>query len=552
MVLGQSRTGLKFPSTVGSRRRHARFKPLAVLRAFFCSASVLLIGFATAGLSGRPPSAPVYVRLSLVESPLEQSQLDRCELVAELKADRSETWVIFYGEVRSGESGSWEALGGRAGCESGRSDEKFQSKQWSLRGAPYLMVDVSVRRRSLEHRAEDLEVSILRRKFSGFTRKGKPSYERLVQTRTFPLEDAVTAAVPILIANEKEKDAFRVHDVLLRFHAWTVEKGVAYGEISVRSDTPRADILLDGGVVARTSDETPTLVKNILAGEHELRVRDFSGREAREVVRVPEDKRIDVSLDLMQQRHSAVGGGLVPLGANPQSHEEYWRPKDGASVVKIPAGDFLMGSPANEGEPAEHPQRKISASAFLIDKTEVSWGQYRKFATASGTPLPETPLWGTPDGYPVTGVTWSEAVAFCQWVGARLPTEAEWEKAARGTEGRRYPFGDDWDPDRCNTLDGGPHRPRGVGAFPGCLSPYGLLDMAGSAWEFCQDWFDEKTYETGANRDPKGPASGHLRVIRGGSWLNPNLWTRTSFRQGTDPSWRNVLHGFRCAQDVPE
>jgi formylglycine-generating enzyme required for sulfatase activity len=492
--------------------------------------------------------------VSLVESPLEQSQLVRCEVSAELKADRAETWVFFYGEVERGESGSWEALRARTGCESGRSDEKFPAKQWSLRGAPYLVVDVSVRRRSKNNRAEQLEVSISRQKLSGFSQEGEPSYERLDESQVFPLEDAMTAAVPLLTADQKEKDAFRIHDVLLRFGASAVGKGPAasYGEVSVQSDTPRADVLLDGGVVARTSDEAPTLVKNALAGERELRARDFSGREARKVVRVPKDKRIEVALNLREPSRPAMGSGLIPLGTNPQGHEEYWRPKDGVPVVEIPGGEFLMGSAAAEGEPAEHPQRKVSVSPYLIDKTEVTWDQYKKFSTATGTPLPETPLWGTPDDYPVTAVTWSEAAAFCGWVGGRLPTEAEWEKAARGTDGRRYPWGNDWDPDRCNTQDGGPHRPEAVGAFPGCLSPYGALDMAGSVWEFCQDWFDEKSYEAGPNRDPKGPTSGHHRVIRGGSWLNPSSWTRTSFRQGTDPSWRDVLHGFRCVQNLPE
>ena len=368
----------------------------------------------------------------------------------------------------------------------------------------------------------------------------------------FPLEDAVTAAVPLLIADQKEKDAFRVSDVLLRFRASTAGQGpAAYGEVSVQSDTPRADILLDGGVVGRTSDE-PTVVKNVLAGQRELRVRDFSGREARKVVQVTKDKRIEVALNLRGPAQRAVGNGLIPLGTNPQGHEEYWRPKDGVPVVKVPAGEFLMGSREDEGESPEHPQHNVSVSPYLIDKTEVTWGQYKKFATATGTPQPETPLWGTPDDYPVTAVTWSEAAAFCDWVGGRLPTEAEWEKAARGTDGRRYPFGNDWDPDRCNTRDGGPHRPQGVGVFPGCVSPYGLLDVAGNVWEFCRDWYDQNYYKIAPNRDPKGPDSGQLRVIRGGSWLNSSLWARTTFRQGTEPSWRDVLHGFRCTQDVPE
>jgi len=541
---------------VGSRRRHARVKPIEALTALFSLASVLVIAFAAEVLGSGTPSVPVpvHVRVSLMEGPLEQAQLVRCDLAADVKADRAGTWVFYYGEVQRGESGSWEPLRARAGCESGGSDEKSPAKQWSLRGAPYLVVAVSVRRRSSNNRVEHLEVSTSRRKLSGFSQKGEPSYERVEETRVFPLEDAVTAAVPLLIADQKEKNAFRVSEVLLRIRASTAGKGpaAAYGEVSVRSDTARADILLDGGVVARTSDEAPRLIKNVLVGQRELRVRDFSGRAARKAVQISKDKRIEVALNLREPAKPAVGNGLIPLGMNPQGHQEYWRVKDAAPVVKVPAGEFLMGSREGEGESPERPQHKVSVSPYLIDKTEVTWGQYKKFATSTGTPPPETPLWGTPDDYPVTAVTWSEAAAFCDWVEGRLPTEAEWEKAARGTDGRRYPFGDDWDPDRCNTRDGGPHRPEKVGAFPGCVSPYGLLDLAGSVWEFCRDWYDENFYKIAPNRDPKGPDSGQLRVIRGGSWLNSSFWARTTFRQGTEPEWRDVLHGFRCVQDVPE
>lgn len=533
--------------------RDARVRPRAIWRSRRSLTWVLVTVLAAAALPAATRSRPLHVRMELVESPLEGSQLNRSEIASELGAGQRGSWCFFYGEVRPDESGGWEALRARTGGEETSCDKAFSSRQWELHGNPYLLLDVSVRRRPTKAPDERLEVSISRRKLSGFSEDGKPSYARADEMYALAV-DGAGLAIPLLIADEKERDAFGVHDVLLRFRALSHarRRPVHYGQISVLSDTPRADILLDGGIVGRTAEGTPTLLNNVLAGERELKVRDLSGREARERVRVPADKRVGVTLNLRAPSPPVLDNGLVSLGTNAQGQEEYWRPKDGAPVVKIPAGEFLMGSLDGEGEPAEHPQRKIYVSTYLIDKTEVTWGQYNKFPRATGTPLLEPPLWGPADDYPATAVTWDEAAAFCEWVGGRLPTEAEWEKAARGTDGRRYSWGDKWDPDRCNTRDGGPHRPRGVGAFPRCVSPYGVLDMGGSVWEFCQDWYEERSYDTGPTRDPRGPASGRLRVLRGGSWMEPSTSTRPASRQGRDPSWRNHRHGFRCVQEARE
>jgi formylglycine-generating enzyme required for sulfatase activity len=489
--------------------------------------------------------------MELVESPVDQPQLVRCEIASELNKAQAGTWAFFYGEAGAATTGGWEGLRARTGCEAGASDEALASKQWVLRGAPYLLVDVTARRRSAKNGPELLEMSLSRRRLSGFSTDGKPSYARTEEKRLVPIKESV--AIPLMISDQKESGAFRAHDVLLRVTASTPTRTATFGEVSLVSDTPRADILLDGGVVARTLEGTPTLLENVPVGERELRVRDFSGHEARQVVRVRAEKPVQVMLNLRQPVPSGAEKNLVPLGKNTEGYEEYWRTKDGAPVVKVPAEEFLMGSAEREPDSGEHPPHKVTLSSYLIDKTEVTWGQYAKFSKASGTPLPEAPLWGTPDDYPVTAVTWPEAAAFCEWVGGRLPTEAEWEKAARGTDERRYPYGNEFDPDRCNTRDGGPHRPREVGAFPGCVSPYGVLDMSGGVWEFCHDWYQDKPdLSTATARDPKGPASGERRVIRGASWLNPDLWARTTFRQGTEPTWRDVLHGFRCVQEVRE
>jgi len=155
------------------------------------------------------------------------------------------------------------------------------------------------------------------------------------------------------------------------------------------------------------------------------------------------------------------------------------------------------------------------------------------------------------EDYPISFILWSEASAYCEWAGARLPTEEEWEKAARGTDGRRYPWGDEWDPTRCNTISGGMHRPEAAGSLPDCVSPYGVLDMAGSVQEWTADMY--KNYDDGSTTQvTERPVKSGLYVMRGGGWMSQPNWVRTSYRVKRSPSSRNMNHGFRCAQDVPE
>jgi formylglycine-generating enzyme required for sulfatase activity len=294
------------------------------------------------------------------------------------------------------------------------------------------------------------------------------------------------------------------------------------------------------------------LLKNVLTGSREICVRDFSGREARKEIVVKKNRTIEVTLKVLGDKPDGNLNGLIPIGKNRQGYEEYLRVKDNAIVVNVPAGNFIMGSTEDEGKPDERPQHQVYVSEFLIDKTEATWRQFRKFVNATGKPLPPTPIWGTPDGYPVSFILWEEAREYCEWVGGRLPTEAEWEKAARGIDGRNYPWGKEWDPGRCNSIDGGPHRPESAGSFPDCVSTYGVLDMSGSMWEWCADWYGENYYSIGSSRDPEGPPSGRLRVIRGGAWMSQPLWMRAAYRFKVPVSTRKADHGFRCVHDPPE
>jgi len=260
--------------------------------------------------------------------------------------------------------------------------------------------------------------------------------------------------------------------------------------------------------------------------------------------------------------------GLQFLRKNEQGLEEYLSPIDGAEMVRVPAGKFTMGSTeyAN-GQPVH----EVFLSDFCIDKYPVTNAKYRKFCDATGRDYPPDPTFPTmpnyftsnPD-YPVVMVSWEDARAYCEWARKRLPTEAEWEKGARGQDGRKYPWGNN-EPDgtQCNfadkrsglpwadnSVDDGFAETSPVKQYPAGASPYGAMDMAGNVWEWCNDWHAEDYYEKSPAEAPKGPGSGSLRVLRGGSWINVARILRCAYRFSYVPSNRYGNVGFRCAADV--
>lgn len=315
------------------------------------------------------------------------------------------------------------------------------------------------------------------------------------------------------------------------------------------------------------------------------------------------------------------GCATRPLGPAEVRHAA-----DGSVMVLVPAGEYVLGSeegppdlPAAplgaqplepdqillvRADPAwraadERPARKVRLRGFAIDRYEVTNAQYRRFLEAiartgdHGRCHPDEPkgkdhtprYWGdynpllaqpdyartapfgrgtfTGPDLPVVGVDWYDAYAYAAWVGKRLPSEAEWEAAARGRDGRRWPWGNEWQWGRANT--GGEKKGQDVptkgfekdgyiyvapvGSFPAGRSPCGCDDMAGNAAEWCADWYQVDYYRTAPAVDPQGPGSGRLRVVRGGGSANLPSLVRCAQRFAYEPEFRTFTLGFRCARD---
>jgi len=332
-----------------------------------------------------------------------------------------------------------------------------------------------------------------------------------------------------------------------------------------RGETETVDVELmprEGGLVVNARDEkgndlaadvwlddvrigTTPLAKQMLIGSYKLKVA-HGGRQVEQDVEVKEKQveRIKVELEVGHEPSSAGG-------------------KAGMEWVTIAGGTFMMGS--NRGDSDEKPVHRVTVSTFQMAKTEVTVGQYRACVKAGACTKPDTGKycnWGKRgrDDHPINCVDWHQANAFAKWAGGRLPTEAQWEYAARGGgKDRKYPWGDAEATCRYAVMDDKSTKGSAGSETDGCgmdrtwpvcsktrgNTEQGLCDMAGNVWEWCRDWYGSDYYKSSPSKDPVGPSTGSVRVERGGSWLNFARDVRAAYRNWLAPGYRYIYLGFR-------
>ncbi|MGC9027885.1 MAG: SUMF1/EgtB/PvdO family nonheme iron enzyme, partial [bacterium] len=218
-----------------------------------------------------------------------------------------------------------------------------------------------------------------------------------------------------------------------------------------------------------------------------------------------------------------------------------------AGMVQVPAGNFTMGCDGESCPPGSTPAHAVYLDSFYIDTNDVTVAQYNQCVNAGvcAKPMDYGSAFNT-DNNPVVGVTWIDAYNYCRWAGKRLPTEAEWEKAARGTNAFVYPWGSQ-DPTTLLTAYGNEDFPDPVGNHPSGASPYGVMDMAGNVWQWVNDWYAQDYYSKSPQNNPQGPAQTGFKVIRGGSFVSSSDVIKTYFRSYEPPDFYYNNLGFRCA-----
>jgi formylglycine-generating enzyme required for sulfatase activity len=307
--------------------------------------------------------------------------------------------------------------------------------------------------------------------------------------------------------------------------------------------SPGAGIFLDGSSRGTADADGEWAIGEVAAGSHQLRVSAPGKKEYRLTIRVTAGEESNVNAELADVEKPSTPDGTAKEN-----------PKDGLKYVWIPPGTFIMGcSPGdNECDNNEKPAHRVTITrGFWIGQTEVTVGAYNRFAAATGGNMAgEAPTYNilTNDAMPIVNLNWYEATAFCGWAGGRLPTEAEWEYAARGgnTEAQYGPI----DEVAWYINNSGRKIHEVAQKRP---NPRNLYDTLGNIWEWVNDRYGENYYTASPERDPRGPASGQSRVLRGGSYMDEPGGVRVSVRGGNDPGIRageNGGYGFRCGGNV--
>ena len=310
------------------------------------------------------------------------------------------------------------------------------------------------------------------------------------------------------------------------------------GRILIHSSAG-AEVFLDSASRGRTDASGELALANVPRGAHELWISAPGKKEYRQNITVPAGQE------------AKIDAPLADLGPAPAPGRVRENPKDGLKYVWVPPGTFMMGcSPGDsECDADEKPSHQVKITkGFWLGQTEVTVAAYKRFVAATGRQMPDAPDFNSGwanDAMPIVNVMWDNAQSYCQWAGGRLPTEAEWEYAARGGSTQaRYGNLDEiaW----YDKNSGGQTHEVAQKRANG----FGLFDVLGNVWEWVNDWYDEKYYQSSPSQDPAGPASGQYRVLRGGSWDGDPRYVRVSDRSRYYPVVRYSYFGFRCLREV--
>ena len=353
------------------------------------------------------------------------------------------------------------------------------------------------------------------------------------------LLDSVEVGTHSIKVVAQDYEPYEMQVILVVGEEKSVKAVLVFQALTIISNPSGGSVFID----EKQRGATPCQVSDAAPGPHALRI----------ALKGYEDYATGITFQagLAETIHAemvALPHGLVYLRRNPQGYKVCSNEQDGSELTQIPAGEFTMG--AEMGSEDEKPVHQVALDQYYIGTQEVTVGQFKKFCQAAGRSMPLQPAWNQGDGQPVVNVNWDDALAYCEWAGLRLPTEAEWERAAAGMDRRRYPWGDDFFALMCNGKgqEDGFEVTAPAEGFPNGISPVGALQMAGNVAELCQDWYYAEYYHVSVSANPRGAVMGKERVVRGGGLGSPELQCRTTVRSKVRPDFRSESLGFRVAK----